>query len=172
MKQNVFLAILILIGFSSCKPKKAIEFREAIVKKERTAFAIIVGKEGPGEKRRYSLVENDFKRAALATDEEERALDSLIRDIQILSTEGVKQGEQLKSAAVNYYIAVKELQAYSRREIEQQVINAGSDREKIYKAQDSLYRLAVNKEELYNKVYKKEAAFQEALRKFEIANNI
>lgn len=172
MKQHTFLIVLVLVGFSSCKPKKAIKFKEAIVQKERTAFAIIVGKEGPAEKRRYSLVENDFKGAALATDEEERALDSLIRDIQILSAEGVKQGEQLKNAAVDYYTAVKELEAYSRKEIEQQTISFGPDGEIKLKAQDSLYRLGVNKEKLYNEVYKKEAVFQEALQKFEIANNM
>jgi hypothetical protein len=172
MKRIFSLLVVIIAALASCKPRKAIEFRAAIQQKERAATAIIVGKGGPDDRKDSLLIIEDFKGALQATDEEEQALNNIIQEIKMLSTEGVKEGAQLKTAAINYYAALKALEAYDRKEIAQQEISIGDDKEKASAAQDSLMKLAVDKRKLYDEVYKKEAVLLKALQEFEKANGI
>jgi len=51
MKRNIFIVIFLMVGLLSCKSKKATAFREAIVRKDSSAFHILVGKEGLEEEK-------------------------------------------------------------------------------------------------------------------------
>jgi len=119
-----------------------------------------------------SLTKDDFKEAFKSADEEEQALNKIIREIKMLSADGIKQGEELKTAAINYYVALKALQTYDRKEIEQQQINLGDDQGKVRVAQDSLLKLAVDKRKFYEDVYKRDNELREALGKFEAVNGL
>ncbi|RPD38209.1 hypothetical protein EG028_26480 [Chitinophaga barathri] len=132
----------------------------------------MVGKGGPAEQKLESLIKDDFTGAQLAVDAEEKALDSIINRIKSLPVTGVKEGEQLKTAAINFYTAVKAMEIYARKEIEQQALSLDKDEKLSHAAQDSLLQLAIAKKEVTAAVRQKDEEFQKALQAFETANGI
>ena len=47
MKLRIFILAFLFVILNSCKSPKTAEFRESIIQKERVAFRIILGKDGP-----------------------------------------------------------------------------------------------------------------------------
>lgn len=172
MKLPVFIAALLLLGLISCKPRKALEFKEAILQKDSSAFRMLVGKGGTEEEKLDYLIKNDFKGASIAIDRQEREFDSLIKEIEILPVEGVKQGEELKKAAADYYNAVKTLHISDREEIEQRKITYDKDVKKVDAAQDKLLQLSQEKLKMFKIISKKREVLDSALLKFDAANNL
>jgi hypothetical protein len=172
MKLMTFSAALLLITLASCKPRKAIEFREAIVQKERVAFNILLDKNGSESRKLDCLVKEDYKGALTFVDQEEAAFDTLIQEIKTLPVDGIKEGNELKAAAVNYYVALKELHIFDRAEIVQREATQHSGGEELRAALDKIFTLNVQKQEMYKKVYEKERELHEALTKFNDVNSI
>jgi|GEM_PF-604039 len=172
MNPVIFSAAFLVITLVSCKPRKAIELKEAIVQKERIAFNILLDKNGPGEQKLASLVKDDYKGALAFVDQEEKAFDKLIGEIAALPADGVKQGNELKTAAADYYTALKELQIFDRQEITQRELSSRVEGEALQAAQDSILELSRRKQEMFKKVYEKEGAFHQALEKFSSVNGI
>lgn len=170
MKIKIFLLAFVLLVINSCKSPKAAEFRESITQKERVAFQIILGKDGPESKKLSYLVKSDFKGAMAAVDEQAREFDKLIKGIKTLSSNGIKEGEPLKVAAINYYRSLKELHFFEHKEIAQQSIISKLDDNDLKMAQDELIDLARQKKLLYTKVYENEHLLSAALDKFDVAN--
>lgn len=172
MKQKIFIIIFLLVALVSCKPKKAIELRAIIVKQERVAFNILVGEGGAEEEKLHCIIKKDFKGALAATDKIEQGFNNIIKTIEALPTEGVKQGNELKKAAVDYYTALRELKIMERKEILQQEAAYDKDPEKASMAQNKL--LELNKEQLVmsGKVSGKDAVLNNTLQQFDKANHL
>lgn len=172
IKLIIFSAAFLLIGLASCNPRKAIEFKEAIVQKERVAFNILIAKNGSEEQKLKYLVEDDYKGALASVDRQEKEFDTLIREIEALPVEGIKQGSELKTAAMNYYVALKELQVFDRLEIAHQEASLHFEGEELRVAQHRSLELSRQKQRMYKKLYEKERAFYRALEKFSSVNSI
>jgi hypothetical protein len=174
MKKPIQWAIVfLLISLAACKPRKAIQLREAIVQKERTALSILVGKGGAEEQKLQCLIKGDYAGALAALDREEKDFDRLIDSIRLLPAAGIKQGDPLKAAAVGYYTALKTLQVFDRQEVTQQEIAhrlKGDD--EAMKAHEKIYELSLQKQELYKKVYEKDSTFQRAKEQFNAEHGI
>lgn len=174
MRHSYKLIILsfFLIGLASCKPRKAMEFKEAIMQKERVAFNILVGKNGSESKKLDFLIQGKYDEALATVNKQEKEFNDLIKDIEVMPTEGFKQGNELKAAAIHYYAAVKELQVFDSKSI----INQKATRIAKGKTLDSLLKgsleISLQKQEIYKKVHEGEEALYNALNKFNSANGI
>lgn len=172
MKRNIFIVIFLLVSLLSCKSRKAMEFREAIVQKENSVFNILVGEKGTEEEKLRCLMKKDFKGALRAIDKQEQAFDSIIREITILPAEGISEGPALKTAAVNYYVSIKDLQISDRQEIVAQEAMYHTNADTVTKAQDNLLLLKKEKLTMYDVTNEKRTALDKAIEKFNKANNL
>lgn len=68
MKLNFIVVVFLLLGLSSCKPRKAIDLKEAIAQNERRLFGILLSKDSPKEKKLKCLINDDFNGALQAID--------------------------------------------------------------------------------------------------------
>ncbi|MBC9914281.1 hypothetical protein [Chitinophaga varians] len=173
MKKPIQWALVLLfISLAACKPKRAIQLREAIVQKERTALHILVGKQGAEEQKLQCLIKGDYPGALAALDREEKDFDRLIDSIKLLPADGIKQGEPLKAAAVDYYTALKELQLFDRQEVTQREIAHHLKGDEAMAAHQKIYELDLQKQELYKKVYGKDTTLQRAKEQFNAEHGI
>ncbi|WP_134145522.1 hypothetical protein [Flavobacterium sp. 270] len=88
MRFSIFITAFLFITISSCVSSKASDFKESLAKSERQAFDIILGKEGFGEKKLKYLINNDYKGALVAVEQQAKEFDKIINDINMLSTDG------------------------------------------------------------------------------------
>lgn len=170
MRFGIFITTLLFITMSSCVSSKATEFKESLAQSERKAFDIILGKEGWGEKKLKYLIDDNYKGALAAVDQQGAEFDKLIAAIKKLSSEGIDEAKPLKQASIAYYEALKDLHQFDRKEIMQQELLAtlkGDERNEVI---DNLLALAKQKKLLYAAVYKKEALVYTATEKFNAAN--
>ncbi len=170
MKLKIFLLVFVLLISNSCRSPKAANFRNNIVQKERVAFQIILGKDGSETKKLNYLVKGNFKGAIAAVDQQALEFDKLINSIEMLSSDGIQEGEPLKTAAINYYKSLKALHFFERKEIGQQELISKLDNEDPKLGQDQLIELARQKKYLYAKVYENEHLLGVALDKFDTEN--
>jgi hypothetical protein len=172
MKRNMLLVFFLLLGIAACKPRKATDFKNVILHLADSAKNIVLIKESPEEIKQQSLLKQDYPAAAAALEQEEQAFNALIRRIQALSTEGIKEGEAVKTAALGYYTALRDLYTYDRRQLPLHAAAANPDEAKAMDATDELYQTYKDKQAVFNEVYKKEDALSRALRQFDIANGL
>jgi hypothetical protein len=171
-KLIVIPSAFLLLSLVSCKPRKAIEFKETIVQKERIATEILIGKNGSETKKLECLVKEDYKGALAAINQQEKEFNEIIKAIEALPAGDIKQGNELKTASVNYYIALKELHMFDRLDVE--------NRQDLYKlkgkeldaAQDKTLELSYKKQDMFDKVFKADSVLRQTLDKFTAANNI
>jgi hypothetical protein len=171
--RNILLVMLILI-VSSCRSKKAVHLKTVLEQKERIVFNIMLGKNGPNERKLKCLVDGDFKCAQQAITEEERAFDKIISEINTLETGDIKYGNELKSATSNYYKAVKESEIFdrlviARQQISQNKTNSEKIRDAAIHHQGQLLR---NKLEMRKIVSKKEQVLAEVQKQFNLLNHL
>lgn len=171
-KMIIFSVAIFLISLTSCKPRKAIEFKESIVQKERVAFNILLDKNGSESQKLNCLIKDDYKGALASVDKQEKEFNKLISDIDTLPADGIKQGPELKTAALNYYVALKELHVFDRAEIAQREITHNTKGEALQTAHNKIRELGIHKQDMFRKVYEKESALSQALEKFNTVNNI
>ncbi|HWV74871.1 MAG TPA: hypothetical protein VN040_24295 [Pseudosphingobacterium sp.] len=172
MKWNFIVAIFLLIGLSSCKPRKAIDLKEAIAQNERRLFGILLSKDSPKERKLKCLINDDFKGALLAIDTIELQLNAVIKETSSLPVDGTVQGEDVKTAAVNYYTALQHLHTFDRQEISWLKMNNDKDAEKAKKAQHELLQLGYKKKTFFQQVYDTEQALDKELKSFDKANDL
>ncbi|MBF4486343.1 hypothetical protein [Flavobacterium sp. CSZ] len=170
MKFGIWLTAFLFVTINSCQSSKAIDFKESLEESQRRASEIILGKEGPGEKKLKCLQKDDYKGALRALELENKEFNRLITHIKKLSTEGIPEGKPLKTAALEYYESLKELHVFDRKEIEQQALLRTLKNNQLNNAQNNILALAKQKKMLYATVYQKEALLRTAIGDFETAN--
>jgi len=169
MKFGILLTTILIIAVS-CKSSKALAFKESLDQFERKAFEIVLGKEGPAEKKLKCLVKEDYKGAIAAVEQQREEFDKLIADIKKISTNNIPEGESIKTAALEYYQSLEELHVFDKKEIEQQALLRTPKENQLEDASNKLIALARQKKMLYNKVHRKEALLHTAAKSFEAAN--
>lgn len=172
MKQPIAIVIFLLTSLCSCKPRKAIEFKAVIDQKEHAALNILVTEGGPGEEKLNCLIKNDFKGAYRAIDKEEQAFNQIIKEITALSTDGISQGAELKTAALNFYTSLRDLQLFDRQEIAAQEASHDTNPEKIKNAQDQQIKLSEEKLKMNGEVREKNDLLHKAGEEFNKAHDL
>lgn len=167
-----FLTACLLLSLASCKPRKAMEFKERIVQKERVAFNILVGKNGSEGKKLDLLIKGDYKGAQAAIDQQEKEFNELLKSIETLQADDIKLGTELKAAAVQYYTALKQLQLSDRESIIHEEALHHLKGDSLETSQNKLLELSRQKQDLYKIVYERETSLYETIRKFDSANGI
>ena len=167
-----FYTSFLLISLVSCKPRKAITLNETIKQQERVAYKILLDKDGPESKKLNCLVKEDYKGALAQLDHEEQAFNGLIRDIETISVYNIKQGSELRKAAIDYYTALKELHTFDRIQIAHQDSLSGLQGEALDAGQHKILELNQQKQQLFESVYEKERVFQKEQQLFNMANDI
>ncbi|MFB9110079.1 hypothetical protein ACFFVK_15955 [Flavobacterium gyeonganense] len=157
---------------SSCNSSNATDFKESLDQSERKAFNIIVGKKGSGEKKLEYLEKEDYKNAIKAVDQQAIDFDIIIADIHRLPADDIPEGQQLKTASLEYYQSLKELHIFDKKDIEQQALLKTLKKDELEDALNKLKELAQQKKMLYNALYKKEALLYTATQRFKAANGI
>ncbi|WP_289660247.1 hypothetical protein [Flavobacterium panacagri] len=170
MKLTICLAAFLFLTLSACKSSDAADFKKSLDRSERRAFEIVIGKEGPGEKKLQSLEKEDYKGALTAVKQQTLEFDMLISDIKKLSADGIPKGESLKTAYLEYYESLKELHAFDSKEIEQQAVLRTLKDNELKNGHHALIALAREKKKLYAAVYEKEALLHTAVESFKTSN--
>ena len=172
MRENIFAGTFIFLSLISCKSPKAKALKQSVLNKERTAFRILLDKNGSETKKQECLVKNDYPCALAAVDMQNGEFNAIITDLESMKEDGTKEGDLLRNAAVNYYKALKELHLFDRKEIEQQMLISQLPNDKMKGAQDELIGFARQKKSFYTKVYEQEGLLIEAMKKFDDANGL
>ncbi|MBW8688334.1 hypothetical protein [Chitinophaga rhizophila] len=137
----------------SCNKKRATDFRDVILQKEKDISDMLIRKTGLESRKLEWLIAEDFDKAAAVVDSQEQVFNTTIHEIEALDTGDLAAAGALKQAAVDYHIALKELYLYPRQEIarQQQLLKvSGPAADSI---QHSLLQLYKGKQQLYQKVY-------------------
>ncbi|CAH0168846.1 MULTISPECIES: hypothetical protein [unclassified Pedobacter] len=171
--RNILFLVLILI-VSSCQSEKAVHLKTVLEQKERVAFNIMLGKNGPNEQKLKCLIAGDFKCAQQAITKEEQAFDKIISEINSLETGDIKYGNELKLATDKYYKAVKEFEVFDRLIIAQQQIsqnktNTEKIRDAAIRQQGQLSRDKLKMRKIINK---KEQVLAEVRKQFNLLNRL
>lgn len=176
MKHNKKLTVLIIlclsVCLSSCNRQRAIDFKEAIVQKEQIASKMLVNEEGSEAKKLDLLIKKDFKGALAIIDQQEQEFDTLITKIEALPVDGIKRGHALKTAAMEYYGALKALQLFDREQIKNREASLHRKGDELRAVQDKDLELSLRKQELYKIVFEKDSVFYQTRQKFDEANGI
>ena len=155
---------------TACQSPAVGDYRDNIVKNERTVFNILVGKDGENEKKQKSIIAGDYDAAVKLSDQEKSKIDRVINNIQSTPTDDVKYGEELKKSAIAYYSALRDLHYADHKVIllykELQMNHHSS------KVSDSIISLEKMKRPLFDKVYSAEKNYQNILEKFDEENRI
>ncbi|MFC6100393.1 hypothetical protein [Olivibacter domesticus] len=172
MKIKLIVAISVLMIFASCTSQRAVDLRDEITANDEQLKNIMVSKGSAEEEKLNCLINKDFEGALGAIDKQEQQFDSLIKKTAAFSVEGVKGGDSLKVAAINYYQALKILHMADREEIAQQVITYNDDTAMVRRAQDKMLELSKQKQTLFQQVYDKDEKMQTALGRFDKENGL
>ncbi|QSW89239.1 hypothetical protein J0383_00135 [Flavobacterium endoglycinae] len=170
MKFSVFIPFFLLVMMSSCESSRAIDFKKSLSQSERRLFQIVLGKDSWGEKKMQYVIDNNYKDALAAVDQQAKEFDNLINYLKKLPTNDIPESEPLKTATIEYYEALKALHTFDRKEIAQRELLVTLKDNERKKASDELIALAKQKKQLYNTVYQKEAILQTASEKFDAYN--
>ncbi len=106
MKSKAILVIAITIGLCSCKSKKAMDYNNMIVKKQKTLSESIDNTE-PALKEYFASFQYDS--IVSVSNKMENKIDSIIVSIKRKPAPGVKQGENFKKAALQYFSYMKDI---------------------------------------------------------------
>ncbi|PWN70614.1 hypothetical protein C1631_011695 [Chryseobacterium phosphatilyticum] len=172
MKSNLIFSVLLTVGLISCTSEKAVDFKKEITAQEQIVFNALINKEGYETEKSLSIIKRDYDRALSFINKEEQLFDSVIKHLSILSDDHIKEGAPVKTAAISYYKAMKDLFLLDRQSIQQQKITFSKDIRKVDKAQDSILQISRKKLEFHKIVEARNMDLQKALEKFDQANNI
>lgn len=171
MKPVLLFSIIALCIFS-CTSKKAVEFRDTISKKEHEAFNIVAGKDGPETEKLECLIKKDYNCALNAINKVDSSFSTLLKDIQELNSQPVKQGAELKRVATDYYTRLQYLFVSDRKEVELRMALDTAKGEKLNEVQKALLEFTRNKQGLYDSVLQKSETLHQAINDFSKANGI
>jgi len=176
MIRKISVAVLIILGMTllhSCNNKKAEDLQSILTKKESQTSGMLIGEKGFESAKLDYLIAHDYTKALYIIDKEEAEFNRTIKDIEKVDTEGIKNGKEVKQAAVSYYVVLKELFMFSRKEIEQEKLMRYSKDEKVIRAaQDKMLELGREKQKLYQKVFQADEKLFTIKRQFESENQL
>lgn len=176
---RTFFHLFIFIVLLSCNNKKAIDFKNTIVQKDSILTKTIFGEKGAESRRLNYVIQRDYNNALIAIDEEEIVFNSIIKEIEMLNTNDIIMGKELKNTAVMRYSTMKKKYVYySRKEVEQSKLahtlyekdkNAG---EKLRTAEDQLVNIVSESLNFSKEVYKTDSIYRATLTKFNRENGL
>lgn len=166
------LAFIFALSIISCGKQKAEAFKKEILQKQDEVTHMFIGKDGPESRKLEYLINNDYHAALSLIDTQELAFNHIIKDIESLKTENIKQAPELQKATINYFTSLKNLHLSDRKYIEQQMLSTSLKGDAQSKAQDSLLTLSKNKQPLFESVYKMEEVFADKMNAFNKANGL
>ncbi|MGG5207660.1 hypothetical protein ACQWU4_01845 [Chryseobacterium sp. MIQD13] len=177
MKYKTFIKSLLTASafmlVYACTDKKAADFKEVLAKKESQATDMLLSEKGLESAKLNYLIAYDYPKALNIIDKEEIEFNNIIKDIEKVNTAGISKGQEIQQAEINYYTALKDLYIFSRKEIEQEKqTKEEKDEQKIRISLDKRYELALEKQKLYQKVYKADEQRFSAQKQFESENNL
>jgi hypothetical protein len=106
MKSQTILVIAIIISLCSCKSKRAMDYNNMIVKKQKTLSESIDNTE-PILKQYFTSFQYDS--IVNVSGRMEKKIDSIIKTIKNKPVPPVKQGENFKKAALHYFSFMKDI---------------------------------------------------------------
>ncbi|AZA84732.1 hypothetical protein C1637_18270 [Chryseobacterium lactis] len=172
MKSNLIFSLVLLVGLVSCTSKKARDFRKEITDKEQIVFKALVDTTGYETEKSQNLIKRNFDEALSSINKEEKFFDSVIKDLSAIPTDNIKDAAPVKTAAINYYKALKDLFILDRLSIEQQKITFTNDIKKVDKASDSILQITRKKLELHTVANARSQDLQKALEIFDKTNHL
>ncbi|PIF45906.1 hypothetical protein CLU96_2921 [Chryseobacterium sp. 52] len=173
MSVTTLIIIPIIVFLQSCSNKKAEDIQTILDKKESRTSAMLIGEKGFESKKLEYLIAHDYTKALYIIDKEEIEFNTIIKDIEKMDTEGIEKGKEVQQAAAGYYMALKDLFMFSRKEIEQEkLMRYGKEEKEIRAAQDKMLELGREKQHLYQKVFKADEKLFTARRYFESENKL
>ncbi|MFC1226111.1 hypothetical protein ACFE6N_20070 [Pedobacter sp. BG31] len=168
------LFTLLLFGLISCQSKKAVQLHTVLSNSERAVFNIMVGKNGPNERKLHCIIDGDFKCALQAVDDKEKAFNTVINKINAVETNDIKYGNDLKKAAIGYYNALKQFEIADRQEIALQQLS--HDKTNTAQVRDSAMakqlQLLNRKQKMRQLIDKKESKLTEIQKQFNSVNHL
>ncbi|HCA09686.1 hypothetical protein [Chryseobacterium sp.] len=173
MSFKVLLMIAVMALLHSCSNKKAEDLQSVLNKKESQTSGMLIDEKGFESAKLDYLIAHDYTKALYIIDKEEAEFNSIIKDIEKVDTDGIKKGKEVKQAAVGYYVVLKELFMFSRKEIKEEKLMRYSKDEKVIRAsQDKMLELGREKQKLYQKVFKADEKLFTLQRQFESENQL
>lgn len=173
MSFKVLLIISVMVLFHSCNDKKAEDLQGVLAKKESQTSSMLIGEKGFESAKLDYLIAHDYTKALYIIDKEEAEFNNIIKDIEKVDTDGIQKGKEVQQAAIGYYVVLKELFMFSRKEIEQEKLMRYSKDEKVIRAaQDKMLELGREKQQLYQKVFKADEKLFTLKRQFESENKL
>ncbi|SFA46599.1 hypothetical protein SAMN04488511_10616 [Pedobacter suwonensis] len=171
--RNILFTLLIFC-LASCQSKRAVQLHTVLSNSERAVFNIMVGKNGPNERKHHCIIDGDFKCALQAVDDKERAFNTVINKINAVETNDIKYGNDLKKAAISYYNALKQFEISDRQEIALQQLS--HDKTNTAQVRDSAMakqlQLLNKKQEMRQLIDKKESQLAEIQKQFNSVNHL
>lgn len=171
--RNILFTLLVFC-LISCQSKKAVQLHTVLSNSERAVFNIMVGKNGPNERKHHCIIDGDFKCALQAVDDKERAFNTVINKINAVETNDIKYGNDLKKAAISYYNALKQFEISDRQEIALQQLS--HDKTNTAQVRDSAMakqlQLLNKKQEMRQLIDKKESQLAEIQKQFNSVNHL
>jgi len=171
--RNILFTLLIFC-LASCQSKRAVQLHTVLSNSERAVFNIMVGKNGPNERKHHCIIDGDFKCALQAVDDKERAFNTVINNINAVETNDIKYGNDLKKAAISYYNALKQFEISDRQEIALQQLS--HDKTNTAQVRDSAMakqlQLLNKKQEMRQLIDKKESKLAEIQKQFNSVNHL
>lgn len=170
----VSFTVLSFILLCGCiKNKQAIQLKKIIDEKEDQTTAILIGEKGMESAKLNYLIEGDYDRALLVVDQQETAFNVILKDLKNVNVVGIKKGKELQQAEIDYYTALKKLYLFSKKEVEQQKkIEQEKNEKKFRIAIDERYKLALDKQRLYQLVYEADDKRNRIKKQFEVENSL
>ncbi len=171
--RNILFTLLVFC-LISCQSKKAVQLNKVLSNSERAVFNIMVGKNGPNERKLRCIIDGDFKCALQAVDDKERAFNTVINKINAVETNDIKYGNDLKKAAISYYNALKQFEISDRQEIALQQLS--HDKTNTAQVRDSAMakqlQLLNKKQKMRQLIDKEESKLAEIQKQFNSVNHL
>ena len=169
----ILLTVLSFIFLCGCTNKNAIQLKEIMDEKEVQATSILIGEKGMESAKLNYLIQHDYDSALLIIDQQETAFNVILKDLKNANVDGIKKGKEIQQAEIDYYMALKNLYLFSKKEVEQQKkIEQGKNEQKFRIAIDKRYKLALDKQRLYQVVYEADDKRNRIKKQFEVENSL
>lgn len=169
----VLFTVLSFIFLCGCTNKNAIQLKEIMDEKEVQATSILIGEKGMESAKLNYLIQHDYDSALLIIDQQETAFNVILKDLKNVNVDGIKNGKEIQQAEIDYYMALKNLYLFSKKEIQhQKKIEQEKNEQKFRIAIDERYKLALDKQRLYQVVYEADDKRNRIKKQFEVENSL
>ncbi|WP_293957446.1 MULTISPECIES: hypothetical protein [unclassified Sphingobacterium] len=170
----VSFAVLSFVLLCGCtKNKQAIQLKKTMDDKEDQITSMLIGEKGMESAKLNYLIKREYDSALLIIDQQETAFNVILKDLKNVNVEGIKKGKEFQQAEIHYYTALRNLYLFSKKEVEQQKkIEQEKNENKFSIAIDERYKLALDKQRLYQFVYEADDKRNRMKKQFEVENSL